>query len=182
MEEWRDVVGYEWKYKVSSLGNIMSFSKVKKWGVLKHLYSHDWYPKVVLCKYNTIKHLFIHRIVAITFIDNPLNKPFINHIDWIKDNNAISNLEWCTASENEYHKYRVLWYKISDERRRIAANTCVVRDSKRVCQYSLDGKFIKERFSQADAGRTLGIHPWNISNCCRWVYGHSGWFKRAFPE
>ena len=50
----------------------------------------------------------IHRLVAETFIENPENKPCVNHIDGNKHNNNINNLEWCTYSENERHSIDVL--------------------------------------------------------------------------
>lgn len=49
------------------------------------------------------KSVFVHRLLAISFIDNPLNKPYVNHIDCNKSNNDLSNLEWCTQSENLKH-------------------------------------------------------------------------------
>lgn len=49
------------------------------------------------------KNLKIHRLVALNFIDNPLSKPFVNHIDGDKLNNDIRNLEWCTPLENTTH-------------------------------------------------------------------------------
>lgn len=50
-------------------------------------------------------HISIHRLVALSFIDNPQNKPEVNHIDNNKLNNDVSNLEWVTASENRKHAY-----------------------------------------------------------------------------
>src|SRR5690349_15833038 len=52
------------------------------------------------------KKYFIHRLVGIHFVDNPLNKPQINHIDYIKTNNHYTNLEWMTNQENGLHSYR----------------------------------------------------------------------------
>lgn len=64
------------------------------------------YPMVTLFKEGKPKHYLIHRLVALAFIPNPLNKPCINHIDGNKKNHSLSNLEWVTYSENGLHAYR----------------------------------------------------------------------------
>jgi len=59
------------------------------------------------------KTLYVHRLVAENFIENPLNKKEVNHIDGNRTNNDVSNLEWVTSSENMFHSYKVLKRKPS---------------------------------------------------------------------
>lgn len=58
--------------------------------------------QTIIIDYKTV---FAHRIIAMAFIDNPNNYPFINHKDGNKLNNNIENLEWCTSSQNVQHSY-----------------------------------------------------------------------------
>ena len=121
MEEiikYKDVVGYEGKYMVSSIGEIISIvrqTEAKKQGkrilnrkVLAVRINRCGYLYVNLYKNLKRKTLTIHRIVATAFIPNPENKPHINHKDGNKLNNHVENLEWCNAKENENHKRNVL--------------------------------------------------------------------------
>lgn len=89
-------------------------------GKLKTL-RHDKNGYLVCGLYNhqKRKEYKIHRLIAEYFIPNPDNKPYINHINGIKDDNRLENLEWCTAHENNYHAWNVL---DSDERRKKMAN------------------------------------------------------------
>ena len=78
-------------------------------------YIRNKYLTVHLCKNNKPKHFFIHRLVAEAFIPNPDKKPQVNHINGIKTDNTVSNLEWVSSEENISHKYEVLGYKVSDK-------------------------------------------------------------------
>lgn len=96
-EEWRDIVGYEGLYKVSNFGNVYSVRSDKR---LKHSKNRGGYLFVVLCTDGKQKQFKVHRLVAISFLTNPDNKPQVNHIDEDKTNNRLDNLEWVTAKEN----------------------------------------------------------------------------------
>lgn len=90
-------------YLINQLGKIWSLKRNK---FLKPNIHRDGYFKISL--YNNGKHktFMLHRLIAIHFIPNPLNKKQINHINGIKKDNSISNLEWCTCHENRQHAYR----------------------------------------------------------------------------
>lgn len=99
-EVWKNVQGYNDLYEVSDCGNIrMRETKVPK----SFRIDRDGYACVTLRESGLDKRRFVHRIVAIAFIDNPSNKPEVNHIDGGKQNNSVYNLEWVTGAENEQH-------------------------------------------------------------------------------
>ena len=114
MEEiWKDIPSYEGYYQVSNLGNFRSLSRIIKYknngtrnypgkSLLTET-TKDNYQRIVLMKDGIKIRYQAHRLVAMAFISNPENKPFINHIDGNKSNNRVTNLEWCTASENMVH-------------------------------------------------------------------------------
>lgn len=102
--EWREVKGFK-GYFVSRCGKVKSYRTGKKI-ILKQREDHKGYLKVQLVtELGTIKGFFVHRLVGYSFIPNPNNKPFINHIDGVKSNNHADNLEWVTARENVAHAY-----------------------------------------------------------------------------
>lgn len=110
-EEWKPVKGYEGRYEVSNLGRVRSLKRATTNGVvLKQTIKHG-YMHVCLSKENKPSTKRVHRLVAEAFIANPMGKPVVNHIDGDKTNNAASNLEWATNSENELHSFRVLGKK-----------------------------------------------------------------------
>ena len=101
MEVFKDISNFENKYQISNTGKVRS----KKTGLfLKPMYNKKGYQYVHLFinKKKSVKW-YIHRLVGFHFIDNPLNKPQINHIDGNPSNNNVDNLEWVTNEENQRH-------------------------------------------------------------------------------
>ncbi len=107
METWKEIKDYS-NYLISDNGKVIcknsrnyKFNMVIKCGVSK-----KGYIKVGLTKNGKQKTFLVHRLVAQAFIPNSENKETINHIDGIKSNNNVNNLEWATSSENQKHAYR----------------------------------------------------------------------------
>jgi hypothetical protein len=99
MEEiWKDIDGYEGRYQISNYGKIKNtFNNVE----IKQSLSTQKYFKSCL-EYKTV---YIHRLVALAFVDKIPNKPFVNHMDGNNQNNIASNLEWVNPRENMCHRY-----------------------------------------------------------------------------
>lgn len=104
---WFDIPEYEGIYMINKEGDIKRILKYRKGrpyneSPIKHRIDKDGYLKVTL--YNKKpKNYFVHRLLAKTFINNPLNKPCINHKNGIKNDNRLDNLEWVTILENNLH-------------------------------------------------------------------------------
>lgn len=112
VEMWKDVPGYEGLYKVSNIGNVMSFHTDGVFGKNNHgrllVQRTDacGYKYVYISKNGKKKRESVHRLVAYAFLPNPENLPQVNHIDEIRDHNTVSNLEWCTALYNQRYGHR----------------------------------------------------------------------------
>lgn len=104
MEEiWKPIDGYKGLYEISTFGRVKSLVDchgIKRDKIVKPLNSRYGYLLVNLYKNKQSKSFRIHRLVAIAFIPNPLNLPFINHKDENKQNNCVENLEWCSPKYN----------------------------------------------------------------------------------
>lgn len=166
-EIWKDIPWYEWYYQVSNDWKIKNF----KWKLLSAKIQNQWYFTIRL-KYVLNKSYLVHRLVALTFISNPNNKKEVNHINWIKTDNRIENLEWCTRWENEKHKYSKLWYIPNNKWLFWKLNY----NHKIINQYDLQWNFIKTWDSMSDASRQLWIKLSLICSCCRWYQKTSWWF------
>lgn len=101
-EIWKPTVDIE-GYEVSNLGRVRSFKQNCKGLILKPRISRWGYQHVRLAINNDRKIFSVHKLVALAFIPNPLNKPCVNHINGIKTDNRVENLEWVTYAENISH-------------------------------------------------------------------------------
>lgn len=89
---------------------------MRKKNFLKLMLNVDGYPIVNFWTNGKCLRKRIHRMVAQSFIDNPYNKPMVNHIDGNKLNARVDNLEWCTDSENKLHAYKIGLLKVPKKR------------------------------------------------------------------
>lgn len=159
-EEWRDIKGYDGKYQISNTGKVKSINyRNTRTSKELSLKCNRGYFEVELCKDGNGKVFKVHRLVAIAFLPNPQNLPCVNHKDENPSNNHVDNLEWCTYLYN--NTYGNARKKMSMKMR----NNQYL--SKHVNQYTIDGKFIKEWISIAEAGRVLQIKPFNIVSCLK---------------
>lgn len=158
MEEWKDVIGYEGLYMVSSSGEIYSTISKK---ILRQTKSSTGYYHVTLYLDKKASCVNVHRIVADAFLPQKDNCPEINHIDGNKGNNSVINLERVSKSENAIHAYKTGLRKPPMQGRKGSQNA----RSKEILQYSIDGKYIRTWFGVSEAARAMGCTPASISGC-----------------
>jgi hypothetical protein len=148
-EEWREIdlqkvfeieKDFDKKYYVSNLGRFKN-----SYGTIMENYKTNDNDYIRVYIYN--KTFSLHRLVAITFLENPENKQQVNHKDGNKINNAIDNLEWCSNSENQKHKFEI----------GLGNNF-----TRKIKQYDLDGNLIKEYNSIALAAKHMNVSKGNI--------------------
>ena len=151
MEEWKDVEGYEGLYQVSNQGNVRSLRTNK---ILKPMIWHG-YAYVNFTIDNIVNHKSIHRLVAEAFIPNPDNKPQVDHINTVKEDNRSCNLRWVTALENASNVITVS--------RRFDNH---IDESKPVYQYTTNGEFVSMYKSVREAERKTMTNNSNILKCC----------------
>lgn len=152
-EEWKDVPRFEGLYEASRNGEIKSKKRYgTPGGILKQYVDRKGYLKVVLYKNNIPHYMTVHQIVAQTFIPNPENKETVNHINNIKTDNRVENLEWCTIKENLMHSHK-------QHRQRINAVPILAINKKTGKQ--------KRFFSQHEAARQLHVCQTDISKIIR---------------
>lgn len=177
-----DIKGFE-DYQITDDGRVWN-KKSNKW--LKPWLNDAGYYCVDLTKDGVEHKKRLHRIIAEAFIDNPENKPFIDHINTIRTDNSISNLRWCTRLENannpltrlhnsESQKKKAPFFlgkhhsEESKKKMSEAKKGCIPSNIKKVYQYTLDGELVKIWNSTCECGEN-GFHQGNVSACCRNKY------------
>lgn len=137
-EIWRDIDGYD-MYEVSNLGRVRRKPMVMKPGSIP-----SGHLTVALCKgKGKPKSMYVHRLVALAFLDNPEAKPLVNHKNGNPKDNHLSNLEWSTYSENIKHGYESNGRRTPHEQKLVAIDD--------------NGEIVMSFRSGADAAKLLGV-------------------------
>jgi hypothetical protein len=164
-EIWKDIEGYDGLYQVSNKSKVRVLDRycktrgdglaLRKGRVLKPSLTPKGYLKYTLYKNGKSKNMLEHQLVAKSFIDNPRSLIMINHINEIKTDNRICNLEWTTYKDNNNHGSRTKRASASQ-----INNRGVVVD-----QYDLNWNYIRTFNSFNEIERVLGFNSSNISKC-----------------
>lgn len=161
MENWKNVVGYEGLYEVSDQGNVRNSVTGR---VLKPKHDRWGYLRVNLYKDRRQKSHLIHRLVARAFIQNPENYPQVNHKDEDKENNAVENIEWCTAYYNT-HYGTAMQRSLEKMDLRTRAMHGGAKTAKPINQYCLSGSLVGVYRSSSHAAEVTGVSASRIRSC-----------------
>ena len=178
-EEWKDIPSYEGLYKISNLGRIKSLERIvargyrRKEKILKPLINPRGYYQIQLCKQSIVKQYFIHRLVFETFNGQIPENMQVNHINEIKTDNRLSNLNLMTAKEN------LNW---GTRNERIAKKRINGKGSKPVLQFTLDDDLINEYASVMQVEREKGFNSGAIVRCCKGKYKQAYGYKWRYKE
>lgn len=182
-EIWKDVVGYEGLYEVSNKGNVRSLGRVVRdsIGRVRNIKPRTMSPSVkksggrddigylevrlTIDKHNK-RNFLVHRLVAESFLENPDNKPTVNHKDGDKHNNNLDNLEWATYSENNFHAY----------------DTGLKGDNRVVVRLDEDDSIVGIYKSMHEADRQTGVDYRRIHKLCNSYDNFDGEFYWDYIE
>lgn len=149
-EEWRDIVGYEGFYQISNLGRVKRLvshkcKKERLLAITKDL--KDGYCRVMLSKESQARRFLIHRLLAEHFIPNPENKPCIDHINGVRDDNRLENLRWCTHLENNNFPLSILNKSIAQKA--LAQNESWRKKKSEASKKAMENPELRKRLSEA---------------------------------
>jgi hypothetical protein len=195
----KDVIGYEGLYKISSGGDVIRVGRWKpshnriQWIpeiTMKPQVMPNGYEVVYLSKDGKPKIQYIHRLVALAFILNPLGYKEVNHIDECKINNDIKNLEWCSRKYNvNYGTARKRAVQKIDYKKTTAncnfkemARLSALKQSRPVNQINSKGNPIATYPSATEAARALNFNAGDICSCCRGKLKHAKGFVWQYAE
>lgn len=187
-EIWKDIEGFEGYFQISNLGRVKSVKRILinssnikrtiKEKILSPHMSSNGYWMISLNKNRVVVKTSIHRLIAMAFINNPESKPCVNHINGIKTDNRIDNLEFVTASENIQHAYDTGLIKASAKAKFGKENP----GSKKVYQFDKSGNLINTHFGVSEAGRNTNINFGHISQCALGKRKHAGGFVWKYEK
>lgn len=171
-EVWRDVVGYEGLYKVSSEGRVKSldkeiFNKLTgrmnfREGIIRKLQLTQGYYNLILLHEGKGKYFKVHRLVAMSFVYKPKGCDVVNHLDGNKTNNFYKNLEWTTPKGNVIHAWENGLNSFSDEQRRLQKEKVSIK----VLGTNLKTDETVRFDSAAEAAREMNMTKGRIRDCC----------------
>lgn len=173
---WKDVKNFEGLYQVSDCGYVKSVSRTKpnnggvqevKERVLKQRCDKDGYLAVCLSKNGKHYGRRVNRLVAESYVPNPDHLPVVNHKDENKQNNRVSNLEWCTVQYNTCY---------GDGLRKMA-----IKQGRPVLQIQ-KGHVIGEYYSTGNAAKETGIPQGNIYKACVGERRVAGGYEWRFKD
>lgn len=106
MEIWKDIKGFEGSYEINRNGEVRRIKrKVKGYSYLKSTVMKIGYCIYAFSVKGKVTKHYMHRLVAEHFIENPEGYNYVNHLNGIKTDNRVENLEWCTQSRNIQHSF-----------------------------------------------------------------------------
>jgi hypothetical protein len=182
-EEWRPVRGYEGLYAVSSRGRVKSLGRVVRVGggtrtqaerILAQSRNENGYLSVSLYRGGVGRRRMTHRLVAEAFLDPDPDRPFVDHVNAVRDDNRACNLRWVTQSENCRHAVEM--GHVDLERLARVGNEARMRKGLEWCSKPVVRDDGKTYASAAEAARDIGVHRQSVSRVargtCPSIHGH----------